>query len=1305
MKPTRYLNQKNTLFITVILLAMAAACGLTPVTEAQSIYTWNIPSGSSGNWSLPANWALPTTGPNGPLANDFVVFTNTGASTSSNTVNNIVDAGFAGTVADLTYNSITQSPYIYNVTQIPAGTLTVTNRLLVGGLNEPGNTVSPWTTYAFINGAGTLRFTGTNFAVQNFSSASSTFLTTCFFDLSGLTNFVMNSPGGTISIADTVLPQTSGTLNVRANGNLALANGSNSITVATINLATCNAPQAGAGSSLNFGGGTNIVNANTFNIANQKNSATVSFYGPNGGLRIRGTNGSDTSRSTITVGNRSVGGGTGVTTGQMLLNGHPVNILANTLVVGEVSVTPGPSGAAGEFGNGTLQFDTGVIDATNLVMAFNEAPNAAGGLSGSTSVLTVGGGATLNVGTGGISLINQTASNVCSSTLTISNGTVNCNGNITAATNAAAGRGGSTETNIIQFIGGGTLTLGSSCFAGTTNAPISQIILDVNSKLQFVAPPSGQPAVVVNTLAWPANDSALTLVISNLPATASAGATIPLIQFASMTGGTFTSPVLVLPPGVTGSLSLSGNMIVANITSTIYPTIAPIPLNNITLCTNTALKAVASSTSTTITNVTVIATTTTLGGITSTTVTNTLGSPSLTVNGLNTGTAQISYTLVANTVYQSVTVQIADGSGRTASLPTVNFDTLVPSLVIEASDFNFTSNSVDGQFIDTPANGGFALYTNQVGTEGIDEHKIARTAPKSYYRPTDAVIVQNANPGLGTPASRTEQKFVTAAANGDLVNVEQEIGFNSPGDWLNYTRTYGASGSAPSGTYNIWAYLATSGSGIQSSLSQVTSNPGQGGQTTNFLGNFGSASFSDNGFNNFVYVPLQDQFGNRATVTFASGQQTFKSVIVGNPNVAFYMLVPVAPIFTPVLLQVYPNGNTPFQPTNEFTFVVGPAQGSAVLTNDISLVLNGVNVSSGLTFSLVNGNWVATYAILSNNVYTAVINVTNLSGLSTTFSNSFDTFNVNNYTWEAVDYDFSTNTGSGLGTDGTVGDGWNAGLFIDNPVPTGDTNGVNGQLLEPNSYFLYPTAYTIFNDGLGAKAHQGVDVNYTNAPGIQHNYRADIVGSEITSDFLRPKFIAAQTQFGDPAICTFDLGWFNSGFWVNYTRTYPTNTYNVWARLAGGAGAFSGTTLSMVTSGVGTSNQTTQVLGSFADPNAAGWQTWHWIPLLDSQGNKVAVTLGGKATLRLTSGNNLNAECLMLATAPLLPFPATAQVVGANIQISFPTLSGHSYKLYNAPTLTGTWTQVGGTVPGDGTVHMIPQPVSGVQGYYQVRAQ
>jgi len=1285
-------------------LVMAVLFGFLTKVDAQSTtYTWNV---SSGNWSTPANWNPNTVGPNGPVAGDYVVFTNTGTSSAANIINNVVDGSFGGTIAGLTYNSVSQSPYIYDVTQIPSGTLTVTNRVLVGGQNQPGNTTSAWTTYAYINGAGTLLFTGTNFAVQNYASASSTFLTTCYLDLSGLTNFVINSPGGTLSVADTTLPQQSGNINVRANGNLALANGSNSVTVSTINLGTCNAPQAGALSTLTLGGGTNIINANTINVANQKNSVNVVFSGATGGVRIRGTGGTDANRSTIIVGNRSVGSGTGVTTGQMQLNGHPVDIMAGALTVGEVSVTAGPSGAAGQFGNGTFVFDTGVIDTTAFVMASNSAPNATGGNCGSTSIVTVGANATLRIGTNGLILIDQTASNICSSTLTISNGTVTCNGNITATTNAAAGKGASAETNILQFIGGGTLTLGAGCYAGTTNAPIGQITIDTNTVIRFVAPPANnQPAVAVNTLVWPLNDSAVTFVVSNLPATTAAGTQIPLVQFGSLTGGTFTAPTLILPTGVTGSLSLSGNTIIATITSTVYPTLSTIQPSLITLCTNTALTATASSTASTFVSVQVVATTTTLGGTTNIVTTNSIGSPLLTVTGLGTATAHISYALATNTIYPSVTVIVTDANGKTVSLSSSIFDTLVPSLVIEASDFNFTS----GGFFDTPGNGGVALFTNQVGVEGIDEHKIARAGVKSYYRTNDAVVIQAANPQLGNPPSGTERKFVTAAANGDTLDTEQMVGFVSPGDWLNYTRTFGAGGSAPTGTYNVWAYLATSGSGVQSSFSQVTSAANQAGQTTNFLGNFGSASFSDNGFNNFVYVPLLDQFGNRATVTVNSGQQTFKSTVVGNPNVAFYLWVPVAPVFTPVFLQVLPGGGSQYATNGLFTFTVGPAQGSALNTNYIHLILNGVDVSSGLIYTQSGGNWTASYAISSNQIYSAVINVTNISGLSASYSNSFDTFNINNYTWEAVDYDYSTNTDTGLGTDGTVGDGWNAGLYIDNPVPTGDTNGVKGQILATNSYFLYPGNYTIFNDGFGAVSHQGVDVNYTNAPGIAHNYREDIVGHEITSDYLRPKFIAAQAQFSDPAICEFDLAWFNGGFWANYTRDYPTNNYNnnyhVWARLAGGAGAFSGTTLSLVTSGVGTSNQTTQVLGSFADPNAAGWQVWHWIPLLDTHGNTVNLQLSGKATLRLTSGNNLNAECLMLVPAQLAQplFSLSASAAGNQIQISIPTTSGFNYTLWYAPSLQASWTSILSTnIPGDGTVHVITQPLSDGQGYYRV---
>ncbi|HZT22458.1 MAG TPA: hypothetical protein VFB55_06080 [Verrucomicrobiae bacterium] len=1278
----------------VAALTLVALLGAVPGTVAAT-YTWNV---SSGNWSAPDSWT-PASGTGGPLATDAVLFGNTGAGADSNAVNNVVDAGFGGSVAQLTYNSVSAAPYIYTVTQIPSGkTLTVMDRVLVGGLNEPASG-GPFLTYARMIGGGTFAFTGTNLAVENYGTAAGA-NTYANFDLSGLTNFIFNNANGTLSIADTTLPQISGSQNVRAGGNFVLAGGSNFITVSNINLGTCTAPQGGPVSRLYFGAGTNVINVANFNIARQKNPAIALFAAPTGGLRIRGVNGTDISRANLIIGNRDVGSGTGTTSGQLLLNGHPVDILANLLTVGEVSTPSGPSssGSGGQFGNGTLQFDTGVVDATSVVMALNTAPNANGGLSGATSLLAVGPNATLRVGSGGLVLLDQTASNVCSSTLIISNGAVVCNGNITVVTNAAAGSGAAAETNLIQFIGSGTLTLGAGNFAGTTNSPIGQIILDATSKLQFVAPPpNNQPAIAVDSLVWPADDHALTLVVSNLPATATVGSTFPLIHFNSMTGGAFVAPAVVLPPGVTGSLSLSNNTLLVTVTSSVYPALSPITPDNrlITLCTNRLLTTTAFSTVTTITNVQVIVQSTTLGSSVVNTVTNSPGSSGLTVTGLGTASANISFSLTTNRFYHSITFQATDANGVTVSLSTGNFDTIAPSLVIEAADFNYAG----GQFIDTPPDGGLWLYQNLVGVEGVDEHKTPRSSSR-IYRPDDAVVIQAANPGWGMPPSPTAQKFVTAAASGNTNEVETEVGYNSVGDWFNYTRTFGPGGSAPAGLYNVWCYLATSGTNVQASFSQVTSDPTQGNQTTNLLGYFGTPTFSDNGWNNFVYVPLVDKYGNRVSVSVGNGPQTFRTTVLGNPNLAYYVFVPATPVLTPVFLSVYPDGATPFESSGQFSFVVGPANGAPILTNDIHLTLNGVDVSSALSFSLDNGNWVVGCPIQSNALYTAVMTVTNADGLYATYTVSFDNFDPNNYQWEAVDYDFSTNNGSV----------WVSGLFIDDPVPTCDTNAIQAGTLATNSYFAYPTGWAPWVDplGYGAVAQQGVDIYITNLQtGANSIYRADGVGAQAAADYLRPKFIAAQQTYGDPNIGPVNIGFFDAGQWLNYTRHFPTNTYNIWGRLACGNSSFSGLTLSRVTSGVGTSNQTTQVLGTFADAHPAGWQTYHWVPLLDTNGNKAVVSLGGQETLRLTSGGAVNPLFFMLVPATSPPqFNISAALVGGQVQISIPTQAGYTYTLWYADHLPATnWTQVGGSISGDGSLHSIQLPANGGAGFYRVRAQ
>ena len=352
----------------------------------------------------------------------------------------------------------------------------------------------------------------------------------------------------------------------------------------------------------------------------------------------------------------------------------------------------------------------------------------------------------------------------------------------------------------------------------------------------------------------------------------------------------------------TGSVYFSGANI-GFLLPPVPPAVSTITPNLVTLSTNQYLSCTVTSAVTTISSFQVTATTTTLGGTATSTATYNIGSPGLTATGLGTPSATVSLALATNTIYQSVVITATDADNLAVSSSPVSFDTLTPVLVIEAADFNYSS----GQFVDTSANGGFALYQGKVGVQGIDENKIARAGgTQSYYRPADATVVQAAGSTSGT-----EQKFVTASANSDTTDIEVAIGNDSVGDWVNYSRTYGTSGtvSAPPGTYNVWCYLATSGSGPQVGFYQVLSDPTMAGQTTNFIGNFGDSSFSDNSFFNYVYAPLMDQFGNRITLTISNGVQTFRGQIANSdtPNVAFYMLTPVVPVLNPVFLYVNPT--------------------------------------------------------------------------------------------------------------------------------------------------------------------------------------------------------------------------------------------------------------------------------------------------------------------------------------------------------------------------------------------------------------
>jgi hypothetical protein len=398
----------------------------------------------------------------------------------------------------------------------------------------------------------------------------------------------------------------------------------------------------------------------------------------------------------------------------------------------------------------------------------------------------------------------------------------------------------------------------------------------------------------------------------------------------------------------------------------------------------------------------------------------------------------------------------------------------------------------------------------------------------------------------------------------------------------------------------------------------------------------------------------------------------------GIANFVDFIFVPAGTGLPPVINNLSPNNVSPPANANIFlnvtniTYSVSSAF-STVATNNIHTLVNGVDISSSATYSGNNTNWSVSVPCPQNQLITLVINATSANGLSNSITETFDTFTQNNLMIEGVDWDF------------------NGGQFIDDPAPTAPNAPAE------NSYYnggIYGTNASVFN----------IDYDGTYDGELLGGYRNMDNGfqCEICNDFVRDKFIANGSL-------DYDLGYYNGGQWANYTRTFPANKYNVYGRLAGGAGPFNNTTLSLVTSGRGTTTQITQVLGSFADANAAGWQTWHWVPMRDTNGNLATISLGGVQTVRATSGNNVNLNYLMFVPAAVsLSVNLSATISGSSVLLRFPTVSGHNYTvLYNTTIVGGTWQALSAAVPGDGTVKTVTDSVAlgGPKRFYRLQIQ
>lgn len=582
----------------------------------------------------------------------------------------------------------------------------------------------------------------------------------------------------------------------------------------------------------------------------------------------------------------------------------------------------------------------------------------------------------------------------------------------------------------------------------------------------------------------------------------------------------------------------------------------------------------------------------------------------------------------------NASITAKDTLGLSAPPIAFAFDTIHPAFIVEMEDYDYT-NAVSG--------GGGLYINNPTPTSTLQAN--------SYFGLEGAADTDYNTSGTWSTQFRpldtrnnnvtgdyARQQYLDAQVS-DPAARDWEIDNIGTGDWNNYTRNF------PSGTYNVYARVSgNGGTHTQLSLDKVV-----GGSIASNVGTF---DFSGEGWGVWQYAPLLDNNANLLPLTFG-GVQTLRATLtpVGGLNEGFFMLVP-AVVGQPFFSSISPSNGQHFATQNTFGFTV--TSPTTINASGIQIILNGQDVTANPNTTITGGTTAtASCALLQPNTqYTAVVNVTNSVGAAATRTIVFDTMNPANFHVKLEDWDF------------------NGGLY--------DTSG-NG--LVPYAY----QADVLPGDTLGAVTN----IDYALGSGDSSPYRGTPNGLHLenSSDVLLPGYSTGNGWY--------DIGNFNAGQWANYTRNYPAGKYYVYGRLAGYSQSSS---LSVVTSGVGSTTQTLNQLGTFVG-NPNGWQTWNWI-LLQNNGVPVAVTLGGIKTLQFTSSGNCNANYLMLV--PVTSINISATTSGGNAVISFPTLAGSSYRVLSNSSLTsGSWSVVA-TVTGNGSMKTVSTPATGSQMFFKV---
>jgi hypothetical protein len=216
-------------------------------------------------------------------------------------------------------------------------------------------------------------------------------------------------------------------------------------------------------------------------------------------------------------------------------------------------------------------------------------------------------------------------------------------------------------------------------------------------------------------------------------------------------------------------------------------------------------------------------------------------------------------------------VEITDRSGASHTRSAI-FDTFEPgNFTWEGVDYNYGG----GKFLDDPPLDPMVRpsYRYKEGVQGIDKHEINKAGPRDYRLNDDVSTTRKREP---TRPHLVENRLP------DYV-----IGWNVPGEWLNYTRTF------PSGRFNVYGRFAYGRNrGFAAQLDRVTSDPTQPDQQTQRLGTFTLPGGTDS-WDDYQFVPLLDENGELAVVEF-DGVGTVRITDIGSSfALNYFMLAPV----------------------------------------------------------------------------------------------------------------------------------------------------------------------------------------------------------------------------------------------------------------------------------------------------------------------------------------------------------------------------------------------------------------------------